>query len=90
MSRERALELAPGVANVMKEFDAWVYFKAGARSEYSGCIKKAGEMSGVPVALLGFANMGCLHECVRIAELLREGKPIPSGIRSLELSGFER
>ncbi len=90
MSRERALELAPCVANVMNEFDALVYFKAGARSEYSECIKKAGEMSGVSVALLGFGNMGCLHECVRIAGLLRQGKPIPSGVHSLELCGFER
>jgi hypothetical protein len=89
MNLERALELAPSVADVMGQFDIWVHFKAGARSEYSECIKTAGTVSGVPLVLMGFANMGCLHECVRIAALLRDGKPIPSDIRSLELHGFK-
>lgn len=89
MSLERALVLAPSVANVMGQFDMWVHFKAGACSEYSECIKRAAAVCGVPLVLMGFANMGCLHECVRIAGLLRDGKPIPSGIRSLELHGFK-
>jgi len=89
MSSERAVELAQSVANAMRQFDVWVHFKAGARSEYSQCMRRAAVLSGVPLVMLGFANMGCLQECIAVAQLLREGSSIPAGIRSLETCGIE-
>ncbi len=69
----------------MKQFDWWVYFRAGARQEYADCIKLAADLSAVPVALVGYAFMGGLQDCLSVAKDLKCGRLPDDRIRSLEV-----
>ena len=88
MDLSRAEELAPQVAQIMKGFDWFIYFKGGAGPEYSACIRLAADLARVPVALVGYANLGEYRACISVAqELQRGGVPPPGSVKSLELIG---
>lgn len=88
MTDERARDLAPTVASVMRHFDWVVFFKAGANSAYARCIKLAAAESGVAVALIGVGFMGHWREAIDLAHQLRNGVlPTLGSVRSLEVYG---
>jgi hypothetical protein len=88
MDLERAEELAPGVAEVMNRYDWLVFFKAQTPREYSLCLERASDISGVPVVFIGWWPLGGLQECLRVAHQLSHGEMPDGNIRSLRLYGM--
>ncbi len=62
MDRKRCRELKEQIVKVLKEFDAVVYFRGGARREYYECLKEASEEAGVEFLSFGTGNMGGIKE----------------------------
>jgi hypothetical protein len=86
MNMQRAEELAPGVAEVMGRYDWLVFFNPQTPSEYSFCIERASDISGVPVAFIGWWPLGGLQECLGVAYPLSHGEMPDRNIRSLRLA----
>lgn len=85
MDDERAHHLASQAAEVMRKYDWFVFFKGGSRSAYALCMRLASSMSGVPLVLVGYANMGHFRECITIALELRDSGKITTTAGSLEV-----
>lgn len=74
MNEERAEQLVPSIAKIIKDYDTIIFFKGGARKTYLKCIKKACEGAGKTLISFGFANMGGIRDLPKIIELLNHGK----------------
>ncbi|WP_457680664.1 DUF6884 domain-containing protein [Thermovibrio sp.] len=66
MDRERCKELLPQIISRLKEFDAVVYFKGGARRDYLECIEKAAKEAKVELFVFGYGNMGGVKELTSV------------------------
>jgi len=53
MDEKRAKELAPQVAQVLKNIEWLIYYRTGARKDYTDCIRQAASMSGTNLVLIG-------------------------------------
>jgi len=69
MDSKRCRELKRQIVEVLKAFDAIVYFKGGARKDYYECLREAAEEAGVEFYSFGRGNMG---EIGKLEEVLRE------------------
>jgi hypothetical protein len=87
MDLERAEQLAPAVAEVMERYDCLVFFNPQTPREYRLCLERACDISGVPVAFVGWWPLGGLEECLLVAQELSRGKLPDHGIKSLDLYG---
>jgi hypothetical protein len=71
MDEKRAEELAPFVAEKLKEYDCIIFFKGGARKTYLSCIKAACKKIGRTLVALGYANMGGINDLHKVIELIK-------------------
>ncbi|MBM3905041.1 MAG: hypothetical protein FJ357_07925 [Thaumarchaeota archaeon] len=62
LDEKRLSELLPQVKNTIKNYDAIVYFKAGARKLYEECLRRACIECGVNMISFGFGFMGGINE----------------------------
>lgn len=62
MDEKRCNELIPMVREVIKNYDAIIFFKAGARKLYEQCISKACYESGVKLISFGHGFMGGIND----------------------------
>ncbi len=62
MDEKRCRELLPQIVSRLKDFDAVVYFRAGARRDYLECIERAAKEAGVELISFGTGNMGGIGE----------------------------
>jgi len=86
MDLERARELAPAVADVLKDFDWFIFFNPQTPMEYTQCVKWAADLCNVRVAFIGWWPLGGLDDCLLIADALKETGRLPENqIRSLEV-----
>ena len=46
----------------LKQYDIVVYFKGGARRSYVDCMKMASDKHKVPVAFIGYGQMGDINK----------------------------
>ena len=70
MNPQRCKELKEQIVKVLKDFDAVVYFRGGARKDYYDCLKEAAEEAGVEFLSFGRGNMegiGLLPKVLREA-----------------------
>ena len=74
MDEKRAEELAPFVAEKLKEYDCIIFFKGGARKAYLSCIKAACEKIGRTLVALGYANMGGINNLPKVTELVKQAR----------------
>ena len=74
MDEERAEELAPFVAEKLKEYDCIIFFKGGARKAYLSCIKAACKKAGRTLVALGYANMGGINDLPKATYLAKREK----------------
>lgn len=71
MDEQRCAELLPEIKKVVKDYDAIVFFKAGARGLYGKCLEQACSECGVKMISFGFGFMGGINELpdkIKIAE----------------------
>ena len=71
MDEKRCQELIPKLKEILKNYDAVVYFKGGARSLYHKCLQQACDQCNVKLVSFGFANMGGINELqdkIKLAE----------------------
>jgi hypothetical protein len=90
MDDQRAHELAPQVAEAMQGYNWFAFFKGGARPAYSLCMRLASDISRIPLAIVGFGNMGDFRQFIQIANELSESGKIYTSSRSLELYNPKR
>jgi len=89
MSSDRAKELAPQIAEKLRQYDYVIYFKAGARKEYLECMKAACGLAKKTLIALGYSNMGGINEIPKVIELVqKEELDALKGIRSLSIEEF--
>jgi len=62
MDEKRSEELIPKLKEVVKNYDAIVYFKAGSRNLYEKCIAKACKDTGTRLISFGKGFMGDINE----------------------------
>ena len=62
MDAERCRKLKRQIVEVLKAFDAVVYFRGGARKDYYECLKEAAEEAGVEFYSFGRGNMEGIRE----------------------------
>lgn len=74
MDEQRCAELIPKVKDVVKNYDAIIYFKAGARGLYQRCLEKACSECGVKLISFGFGFMGGINDLPEKIKLVGEGK----------------
>ena len=74
MDERRCSELIPQVKKVVKNYDAVVFFKAGARKLYENCISQACSESNVKLISFGSGFMAGINELPEKIRMLEEEK----------------
>lgn len=62
IGEQRCQELIPKLKPILENYDAVVFFKAGARNLYEKCLKSACNESNVKLISFGFGFMGGINE----------------------------
>jgi len=62
MDEKRCNELIPKIKEIVKNYDAIIFFKAGARKLYEQCLAKACEESGVKLISFGYGFMAGIND----------------------------
>ena len=62
MDEKRCQELIPQLKPILKQYDAVVFFKAGARKLYEQCIRTACEQENVKLISFGNGFMGGIND----------------------------
>ena len=73
LTEERAKDLVPQVAEVLRNFEIVVYYRGGARTMYLYLIKEASKIAGTRLVSFGYANMGDINKLEAIIQELKGG-----------------
>ena len=72
MDQQSCEKMEKQLEDVLRNFDAVIYYRGGAGKEYFECIKRAAQKLGVEFIYFGYKNMGGIGELGQILEEIRE------------------
>ena len=72
MTFQKAVKLAPVIAETIKNYDTAIFYRGGARREYLDCVVQACRLAKVSLIVIGYGQIGDINKIPQIIKQLKK------------------